>query len=146
MSDFFTIASIAWRNLRRNRRRTILTLITLIAGCGMIIFNNALFNGGTGQMIEDAVALNSGHLQIHEKGFLDSGTIDYAFVPTPSLLAKLREMKEQGLTAGFTTRIEVNAMVSSGDLTEGAVIQSLDLPGADGVISIHEKIQPGGKL
>ncbi len=146
MSDFFTIASIAWRNLRRNRRRTVLTLITLIAGCGMIIFNNAIFNGGTGQMIEDAVALNSGHLQIHEKGFLDSGTIDYAFVPAPSLLDKLRRMKEQGIVAGFTSRIEVIAMVSTGNVTEGAVIQGLDLPGANGVISIHEKILPGGKL
>ena len=55
-------------------------------------------------------------------------------------------MKEKGSIAGFIPRIEVNAMVASREVTEGAVIQSLDLPGANGVISIQEKILPGGKL
>lgn len=144
MNTFFTTAYIAWRNLKRNRRRTLLTLLTISAGCGMIIFNNALFKGGTDQMIEDAVALNSGHIQVHEKGYLDNRTNDYAFAPSEKLKQKLHQLKQEGIVEGYTERVEANAMVSSGDITEIAIIQSIELPEADDVISIHENVLQGG--
>ncbi|MBP7583865.1 MAG: ABC transporter permease [Spirochaetes bacterium] len=145
MKDFSTIASLAWRNIWRNRRRTLLTLLTTVAGCGMIIFNNALFNGATRAMVEDAVALNAGHLQICEKGFHENRTTDYAFTPSAELLTALEGMKKKGMISGVTPRIEASAMVSTGEITEGAVVQGVDVSSAKGVISIHEKILPGGR-
>lgn len=112
----------------------------------MIIFNNALFKGGTDQMIEDAVALNSGHIQIHEKGYLEKRTNEYAFIPSEPLIDKLNQMKEEGLVAGYTFRVEANAMAASGDSTEAAMIQSIELPGADEVISIHKNILTDGSI
>lgn len=145
MRDFSTIVSLAWRNIWRNRRRTLLTLLTTVAGCGMIIFNNALFNGGTGAMVEDAVALNAGHIQICEKGFQENRTTDFAFVPSGELLAALEAMKKNGMISGFTPRIETSAMISSGEATEGAVVQGVDVATAGGVISLHTKVLPGGR-
>jgi ABC-type lipoprotein release transport system permease subunit len=143
--DFTTIAALAWRNIWRNRRRTLLTLLTTVAGCGMIIFNNALFNGGTGAMVEDAVALNAGHVQICEKGFHENRTTDFAFVPSRELLSLLDGMKKRGTISGHTPRIEASAMVSSGEATEGAVVQGVDVASAQGVISLHTKLLPGGR-
>ncbi len=137
---------LAWRNLRRNRRRTLLTLTTVIVGCGMIIFNNALFYGATVAMVEDAVSLNAGHLQIFDKGFHESKSLDYSFIPDPALLSSLDNLKQKGIIRGYTPRIEAPCMVSSGGATEGAIAQSIDAHTADAVISIHKNILPGGTL
>jgi len=145
MRELSTIAGLSWRNIWRNRRRTLLTLLTIVAGCGMIIFNNALFHGGTLAMVEDAVALNAGHLQITEKGFRETGTIDLAFAPPAELITLLDGLEKRGAIAGYMPRIETAAVVSSGDATEGVLVQSVDAATARGVISIHEKILPGGR-
>lgn len=139
------VLHLAWRNLRRNRRRTLLTLATLIVGCGMIIFNNALFYGATVAMIEDAVFLNTGHLQIFDKDFHESKSLEYSFIPDKTLLATLEDLTREGSILGYTPRIEVPCIVSSGIATEGAIAQSIDAETAEGVISIHKNILPGGR-
>ncbi len=73
--DKTIIPLLAWRNVTKNKRRTTLTLLTAVVGTMMIIFFNALATGGHDQMIEDAVAANTGHIQIHEKGVWESRTL-----------------------------------------------------------------------
>jgi ABC-type lipoprotein release transport system permease subunit len=51
------IVPLAWRKVWRNKRRTILTLLTILVGCAMIILMNGLRQGGHDQMIEDAVSM-----------------------------------------------------------------------------------------
>ena len=77
---------LAWRNVWKNKRRTVLTLMTILVGCAMIILIKAMQEGGYAQMIEDAIADNTGHIQIHEKGFWESRSIDYAFKPDDSII------------------------------------------------------------
>lgn len=144
MKDFIMVLPLAWRNLRRNRRRTLLTLITVIVGCGMIIFNNALFYGATLAMVEDAVSLNSGHLQIFDKGYHETRSLEYSFIPDKALLASLDDLKQKGKILGYTPRIEAPCMVSSGITTEGAIAQSIDVQTAESVISVHKNTIPGG--
>jgi len=85
------------------------------------------------------------YLQICEKGFHENRTTDYAFTPSAELLTALEGMKKKGMISGVTPRIEASAMVSTGEITEGAVVQGVDVSSAKGVISIHEKILPGGR-
>jgi len=88
-SSLSIIIRLAWRNVWKNRRRTILTLLTIVVGMTVILFLNSLAKGGHDQMIEDAVAVNAGHIQIHEKGFWDNRSIEYAFIPDSTLLDML---------------------------------------------------------
>ncbi len=74
------ISMIAWRKLWKNKRRTALTLLTIMVGTGMIIFMRAIQDGGFAKMAEDIISLNSGHIQIHDNGFWDDQSIDRAFI------------------------------------------------------------------
>ena len=38
---------LAWRNVWKNKRRTVLTLLTIMVGCAMIIFFRAIQDGAT---------------------------------------------------------------------------------------------------
>ena len=40
-------------------------------------------------MIEDAVASNTGHIQIHEKGYWENMSIDYALIPDGRITERL---------------------------------------------------------
>ncbi len=102
------IAPLAWRNVWRNKRRTILTLLTILVGSAMIILMNAFAKGGHDQMIEDAVSMNVGHIQIHEKGYWDSRTIDYAFRMSDELEKKLR--RDPRVT-GYSLRIHADGLL-----------------------------------
>ncbi len=84
MSSSRIIFLLAWRSVWRNRRRTADPAgLVMIGGHDRPLLRN---KGGHDQMIEDAAALNTGHIQIHEKGFQDNQTIDYAFVPSDGLI------------------------------------------------------------
>lgn len=134
---------LAWRNVWRNKRRTLLTLLTIIVGCAMIIITNSVATGGHEQMIEDAVALNAGHIQIHEKGFWDNMTIDYAFKPSPELMVLLGKDPH---IEGYAERVVAGGLLSFKDNTRGMVIQGIDPEREQQVCNLHEKILPGGRF
>ncbi len=136
------ITGIAWRNIWKNKRRTILTLLTIVVGCGMIIFLNAIATGGHNKMIEDAVATNAGHIQIHEKGFWENRSIDYAFKDYRSLLESLRGREE---IKGFSRRIHAGGLLSFENTTSSALIQGIEPEAEMNVSDIYLKIQEGGR-
>ncbi|OHD63492.1 MAG: hypothetical protein A2176_11320 [Spirochaetes bacterium RBG_13_51_14] len=133
---------LAWRNVWKNKRRTILTLLTIMVGCAMIIFFKALQEGGYEKMIDDAIAANTGHIQIHEKGFWENMSIDYAFKPGVPLLVYLR--KNPAVSA-VSRRVYAAGLVSYQNNTFGVLVQAVD-PGQEKKVStLHTTIQSGGR-
>ena len=57
MNNPAIILRLAWRNVWRNTRRTVLTLLTIVVGCAMIILMSAIAKGGHDRMIEAVVQL-----------------------------------------------------------------------------------------
>ena len=143
MNDPAIILRLAWRNVWRNTRRTVLTLLTIVVGCGMIILMNAIAKGGHDRMIEDAVSQGIGHIQVHEKGFWDNQTIDYAFVPPQALIDALVSNPAVG---AYAMRMQAGALLSSPANTAGTLIQGVDPVKERLVSNIHEKILPGGRF
>ena len=142
MENAAIVIKLAWRNVWRNRRRTILTLLTIVVGCAMIIFLNAIAKGGHDRMIEDAISINTGHIQIHEKGFWDNLTIDYAFRPSRDLI---HELESNPHVAAYSQRIHAAALLSFGDTSTGAIIQGVEPRREQNVTTLHSKILPGGR-
>ena len=136
------ILLLAWRNVWRNRRRTVLTLLTIMIGAAMIVFLNAMARGGHDQMIEDAAALNAGHIQIHEKGFQDNQTIDYAFIPSDDLIRFLDEHPD---IQGRAPRVLAGGLLAFEDNTRGVMIQGIDPEEEINVSDLYRKILPGGR-
>ncbi len=143
MREVGIATKLAWRNVWRNRRRTILTLLTIVVGCAMIIFMNALSKGGHDQMIEDAIGLNTGHIQIHEKGFWENQTIDYALRTSPEML---RVITSNRRIAGYSIRVITGGLLSFKENTAGAVVQGIDPELEMSASNLHTKILPGGRF
>ncbi len=69
------LLKIAWRNIWRNTRRSIIVLSSVVVGVIAIIFMDALTNGFVRQMLFNQIEINVGHIQIHESGFRDNKNI-----------------------------------------------------------------------
>ncbi|HNS32863.1 MAG TPA: ABC transporter permease [bacterium] len=103
-----TFILIAWRNVRRNGRRSFLTV--LIAGMGLatLIISNSLYDGFHEKMIENAVRVFMGHIQIHSDDFHRNPTVDKYF-----------ELSDKELIEGipyikaFSKRVKFQALAST---------------------------------
>jgi ABC-type lipoprotein release transport system permease subunit len=134
---------LAWRNVWRNKRRTILTLCTIVVGCAMIILLNAFAKGGHDQMIEDATSLVMGHIHIHEKGYWENKTIDYAFEYDASIEKVLSSNKH---VRAYCKRIMCDALIAKGGTTKGVMIQGVEPMREKQVCGLHRCIIKGRYL
>ena len=65
MQQVSVIFLLAWRNLWRNHRRTIIMLAAISIGAWAMIFMTALMRGMVNDMIRDGIDALPGHVQIH---------------------------------------------------------------------------------
>jgi ABC-type lipoprotein release transport system permease subunit len=57
---------IAYRDLARNRRRSLLTLVAVAMGVAMLVTLTGLYAGAIGDSIENNIRLQTGHLQVRD--------------------------------------------------------------------------------
>ena len=83
MSLFFKIAFL---NVLRNSRRTLITVLAIVFGCVSLIvfggFVESMYQG----LRESMIRSNLGHIQIYKKGYSEFGNID----PEKYLLSKTK--------------------------------------------------------
>ncbi|MCX8123246.1 MAG: ABC transporter permease [Spirochaetes bacterium] len=141
--DVAIISTLAWRNVWRNKRRTILTLLTVIVGCAMIILLNAFAKGGHDRMIEDATGMVMGHIHIHENGYWENKTIDYAFFSDTKIKTVLNTIP---IIQAYCTRIMCDALIAKGATTKGVMIQGVEPSSEIKVSQLHTTIVHGRYL
>lgn len=101
---------LAWRNLWRNYRRTLIMLLAIALGVWAMIFMTALMRGMVDDMVRQGVASLPGHVQVHAASYRDDPSITHSLpAPDQRLVAAL----QSDLVSAWATRIKVPAMISS---------------------------------
>lgn len=116
MKDYL---KIAWRNLWRNKRRTFLTISSVLFALFLALFMRAMQLGSYSQMVESAVKSTTGYIQVHEKGYWDDKSIDNTFESSDSLADLI--LGHPNVTE-IIPRLESFALLSSGIQTKGSVV------------------------
>jgi ABC-type lipoprotein release transport system permease subunit len=123
MNTLRILVMLAWRNLWRNHRRTLIMLGAVVVGVWAMIFMTALTMGMVNDMIEDSISVLPGHVQVHNPAYLDDPNI-------ANLLPKTDEEIETIFApAGFlawATRIKVPAVLSSERESRGVTLLGID--------------------
>ena len=76
------LSRLAWRNLWRNHRRTLIMLLAITLGTWAMIFMTALMRGMVSQMVSDGISALPGHVQVHQTDFRDDPNITN-YIPIP---------------------------------------------------------------
>ena len=114
---------LAWRNLWRNHRRTLIMLAAIVVGSWAMIFMTALMRGMVDEMVKDGISVLPGHVQIHHPDFRDDPTISNVIAPPG---AELEGALEDPAVVAWTTRVKVPAVISSERDTRGVTLIGID--------------------
>ncbi len=109
------LLKLAIRNLRRNRRRSAITLAAMVIGTVAMTCLRGFINGQQRIIVENQVAGRMGAVQVHKKGYIANvltSPLALDMADTPELRLKLAKLP--GVVA-VAPRIEFGAMLSTPD-------------------------------
>lgn len=139
MNSFtFRLFLMAWRNIWRNTRRTVITVGAVVFAATIAIFSWCIATGEHEQMINDALTLYPGHIQVHANGYWEDKTIYNSIVPPEGLIDSL---SADDRVKAVTTRLSVDALISSDTNTSGVALIGVD-PARE-FSEIREKVVEG---
>lgn len=134
------LLKLAWLNIWRNKRRTIITATSVFFAVLLAIVFRSLTDGIYDNMIHNVVSYSSGYIQIHQKGYWDEQSIDNTFEEDEQLYEEL--LQNQNVTH-LMPRLQTFALASYADKTKGVVILGIDPAKEKAVNNLHEKIIAG---
>ena len=123
MRSFAIISMLAWRNLWRNHRRTIVMVSAITIGVWAMIFMTALMRGMVNDMVRDGIRALPGHVQVHHPEFRDDPSI-LNLIPTSD--AVLTAAFSQAGFDGWSSRVKVPAVISSERESRGVTLIGVD--------------------
>ncbi|MCK5650418.1 MAG: ABC transporter permease [Gemmatimonadetes bacterium] len=120
---------IAWRNLWRNRRRTLITAGALAFGFMASVLMIGLADGMVQQMISNATEIVTGQVQIHSVEYLPERSLYETIggregVDVAALLDEVT--RSPGVTAA-APRVYGGGLVSAGSETVGSALMGIDV-------------------
>jgi ABC-type lipoprotein release transport system permease subunit len=114
---------MAWRNLWRNKRRTLITVASVFFAVFFALLMRSLQLGSYNHMFRNVIESYTGYIQIQDQDFWDSKTIDNVFEFTPALG---RAVMEDRNAREIVPRLESFALASSGQVTKGVLVLGID--------------------
>jgi ABC-type lipoprotein release transport system permease subunit len=123
MHQLQILAILAWRNLWRNHRRTIIMISAITLGVWAMIFMTALMRGMVNEMLRDGIQTLPGHVQIHHPEFRDDPSINNLI---PATETELRRTFGDGDFEAWASRIKVPAVITSERESRGITLLGID--------------------
>jgi len=114
---------IAWRNIFRQKRRTVLTVLTMFGGFTLSALSIGWADGTYNRIIEMFTRNRLGHVQIHAAGYLDKPSL-YRKIDDFTRVGDIVENTE-GVMA-WTPRLYSAGLASVGEKTAGVQIIGID--------------------
>lgn len=137
MKDNF---KIAWRNLWRNSRRTIITAASIFFGVFFAVSMSSLQQGSFENMVDNMVRFYSGYIQIQEAEFKELRSVNNSFVPGNEIDDLIENHKN---VTSSTKRIETFALAGSETKSYPAMVFGIQPKNEEAISGLSKWIGEG---
>lgn len=134
---------ISWRNIWRNRRRTIITAASVMFAVAYSILMRSFQEGTYSRAIENMVRMFSGHLQVQSAGFWDDQVIDNALYIDNGLIDTIKTIEN---VEQVFPRLQYFGFVSTGKVTREGFIIGADHQTEDYISKVSDKLIAGNMI
>ncbi|MBK9492078.1 MAG: ABC transporter permease [Haliscomenobacter sp.] len=134
------IIKLIWRNLWRNRRRTLITMASITFSVLFAIVMQSFQKGVFDNLIKNVVGYYSGYIQIHRAGYWEEQVLDNSFALNDTLVNQLN--KNSSIT-GIVPRLETFLLASQGNTTKGCMLVGTDANKENQLTHLQHKISKG---
>jgi len=132
--------NLAWRNIWRNKRRTIITMLSIVVAVFLASVMRSMQEGQYADMIENTVGTFTGHIQVHGNEYWDDKTLDNTLVAADSVYAKIQE--NQSVQA-IVPRLESFALAAGQNQSRPAMVMGIDVETERHLSNPEKRIQSG---
>jgi ABC-type lipoprotein release transport system permease subunit len=134
--------SLAWRNIWRNKRRTLVILAAIVTGVWCMVFLGALMRGMMVEMVNNGISTLTGHIQIHHRGYHSDPVIENSMTDPD----RVQDVLHKSLPPGslWSNRVRVNAVANNARHNAGVTLVGMD-PKAEAKVSFIGKAVTEGE-
>jgi putative ABC transport system permease protein len=137
------LLTIAWRNIWRNKRRSLIVLSSVAVGLVAILLNDGLSIGMVRQIFENQIGSHVSHIQIHSTGFNDNKVITNSMTEPANVESVLA--RTPGIVH-YSRRVVTYGLLSSAVNSSGCIIVGVDPGKEQEVTSISRSVVEGTYL
>jgi len=131
---------VAFRNIFRQKRRSLLTFLTIFFGFVLSSLAIGITFGTFNGVVDSFTRTNLGHIQIHEKDYLDRPALYRTVDDVPRVSRLLGSLPE---VEAWAPRCYAAGLVSLGDKTSGVQVIGIDPERENGASRFNKKIKEG---
>ncbi len=136
------LIKIAWRNIWRNPRRSWVLITALAVGVFSFLGAVAYIDGFSIQMVDSAINLQGGHIQVSGRGYHENPTIR-TYVPD---VARVERAIAEIDAIRYAPQATTPGMINSAEQASGVVITGVNPVREQTVSSVAESIVEGAYL
>ncbi len=114
---------IAWRNLWRNGRRTVLTLVSIAFGLFLAVLMTAMQDRNWADMIDLAARLGGGHVTVQHADFREAPTLDKTVTGVEDIV---RQALADPEVTHVAVRVVGQVLLSTASNSRGAAFMAID--------------------
>ncbi|MEJ2032274.1 MAG: ABC transporter permease [Deltaproteobacteria bacterium] len=138
----FMYGRIALRNIRRNSRRSALTILAVAFGLFCLIVFQALKEGLHQEMVTSTVRLDAGTLQIHAAGHEPNLAV---LLPIPHPERAASALRQEGFTR-FSRRLKAPTLLLAGEKSSSVLLAGVEPDSEAKVTMIGNRLTAGTYL
>ena len=131
---------LAWRNIWRNKRRSIITIISIAFAVLLACIMRSMQLGSYERMIENAARFYTGYIQVHQNGYWDDKVIDNVMDYDDNLLSIIENT--EGVEVAVP-RVESFALAAFGTKTKGSLVLGVIPEKEDLLTRVKDKLVEG---
>ncbi len=129
--------TLAWRNLWRNKRRTLITAASVFFAIFFALVMRSFQLGAYDRLFRNIIESYTGYLQIQQRDYFDEPVLDNGFVPDTGTLEKI---KKDANVSTVVPRLESFALAAVESRTQGVLVMGVDPEKEDQVSGIRNRM------
>ena len=134
------IFKIAWRNIYRNKKRSLITITSIFGALFLIILMRALQFGFYDKLIETVVESYAGYVEVHADGFWDNQNLDNSMEVNQSLINDIKSVEG---VENIVQRLQTFSLISMGEKTKGGVVNGINISEEQKITDWSKKMVSG---
>lgn len=134
------LIALAWKNIWRNKKRSLIILTAIALGLWAGLFSVAVSFGSWETTVNAAIDRNLSHIQIHTKEFKDEGLISFYIPDGNQIVDEITGLNE---IKAVSPRVLIEGMASSPTSASGVRIVGIDPEKEKSVTTIADYIVDG---
>ncbi|MEZ5538112.1 MAG: FtsX-like permease family protein [Thiolinea sp.] len=131
---------LAWRNLWRQRRRTLITLSSIAIGFALAVMSIGLGDGSHNSMVRNAIKLGEGHLTIQPADYT-AAPANHKYLADGGQIAE--QLSNLHISGSIEPRISLQVLASTASNSVGAVLEGIGSETDQRVLMLKPRLREG---